>query len=184
MLLIKILKDPHNVFLFNVFTLRAAQYARVRAFLIDAGIDFTDCREWAYILADLGAVHLPSLDDKDSMFGLLRYILSTGHEFMSILKALLLLMEDHGLDLFAGPYGFKSPHAAGALFGGIETHICRDYILRVVRPTMMHLLISEYKKTHPNSGPVDVDELTPKGTNRSQAMLPSAWIYSPLYLCT
>jgi hypothetical protein len=70
------------------------ELARVKDFIDEQDWD-DSMREWAYLVADLGAVDLDLLDtDKnESEFGLLRYILSTGHEYASMITAMLLLLK-------------------------------------------------------------------------------------------
>ena len=104
--------------------------------------------------ADLGAIEccLHLLDDNrtSQKFGNLRYVLASGHEMMSEMKAVLKLMREYGYDdVFAAGYGFGSDKQKHILFRGYDFHICMEFILDVCRPIMIDLLIEGWIDTEP-----------------------------------
>jgi hypothetical protein len=90
-------------------------------------------RKWFFVSADLGAIRaLFKYIDTDrngiyctehKIFGKIRYIISDGHEMMSLLKMILKLCKDHRYSYLAASYGFKTPADIAVLFNNIDTHI-------------------------------------------------------------
>ncbi|KAJ1437220.1 hypothetical protein B484DRAFT_241378 [Ochromonadaceae sp. CCMP2298] len=94
-------------------------------------------RRWIYVSADQGAISvcMKFLDEnrKDGRFGNLRYVLSGGHESMCYQKVVLKLLLDHGYDMLASSFSFKSLLAIRSLFNGFDNHICSDFIRKICR---------------------------------------------------
>lgn len=82
----------------------------------------------------------------DSIFGNLRHVLSTGHEMMAYMKMILKLMLDHGYDVLAPAYNFRSPKAIQTLFQGADTHRSIEFILEVARPVLTDELIHQWRR--------------------------------------
>jgi hypothetical protein len=92
---------------------RAGQLLRVIGFVPEG--ESWD-RDWFYFSADLGASSglfkiLDSLDKQGHIFGNARYILSGGHEGMSVSKIILKLLFHHGFDALGPAYNFSSDAA-------------------------------------------------------------------------
>ncbi|KAJ1414600.1 hypothetical protein B484DRAFT_467369, partial [Ochromonadaceae sp. CCMP2298] len=116
-------------------------------------------REWFYFSADLGASSgmfkiLDSLDRQGHMLGNARYVLSGGHEGMSVSKIILKLLFHHGFDALGPAYNFKSDAALQRLFSGKDHHITKDF-LHVCRITLVDEIILEWLRTAPED-PGDV----------------------------
>lgn len=103
-------------------------------------------RHWTYYVCDLGANCFRLIDKnrKGSKFAAFRYVLSSGHERISLTKVLLKVMLDHGYDIFAPAFQFKTLKASMVLFRGINLHKCSEFILEVCRPVVIDELIRKW----------------------------------------
>lgn len=103
-------------------------------------------RQWVYYESDQGANCYALIDKnrKGSKFAAFRYVMSAGHERISLTKALLKVMLDHGYDIFAPAYSFCTLKASMHLFRGCDLHKCSEFILDVCRPAVTDELIRKW----------------------------------------
>ena len=144
--------------------------AKVRGFVPDDQVQ----REHCDVCADLGAIEccLHLLDDNRAAqkFGNLRYVLASGHEMMSEMKAVLKVVREYGYDeVFAAGYGFGSDKQKNILFRGYDFHICMEFLLDICRPIMIDLLIEGWiDSSKESAAQSSVDELLAHISSQSE----------------
>lgn len=118
-------------------------------------------RQWVELTADLGACKtlFDKFEDKDEKFSAFRYVMPTGHQYMSNMKVVLKLMLELGYDVLGKGYGFWSPKQIVILFAGFDTHVCIDFILEVYRPLFTDKLIQAFWDKCEADKKNDFDEL-------------------------